>query len=105
MLPSRPGQPSQPAPSGKHPSVPAADPLEDPDVYASILSALLAEKNPLRLLTGDLARMLDELLHIGRKRQHAEQHLARLQHQLDRMESGFARVNPKTIGQRLNKVR
>lgn len=77
----------------------------DPYIYANILNGLMQERNPLQSIWGDIHRMTQFMINLGKTRKMAQQRLEILNQQIAKVEQDMSSVNPPTAGTRLNKLR
>lgn len=77
----------------------------DPYMYAAALNSFMVERNPIQVLVGDVARMIGVVANLGKTRKVAQQRIDQLQAQVQKVEQDIAHVNPKTVGNRLDKLR
>lgn len=80
-------------------------PGQDPFMYASILNAFITDRNPIQVLVGDVAHMFKVVTNLGKNRKLAQIRIEQLQQQVSKVENNMASVNPKTTGNRLDKLR
>lgn len=83
----------------------ASAPSSDPFLYAASLNSFITERNPFQVLTGDLLHLIKTIANLGKNRKIAQQRIEHLQTQVEKVESNIAHVNPKIIGNRLDKLR
>lgn len=84
---------------------PTANTSNDPYIYASILGSYVEDRNPLQIIVGDIQRMVNVVVNIGKTRKAAQMKIDQIQAQVTRMESHMAEVHPKTTGHRIDKLR
>ncbi|HEY9746940.1 MAG TPA: hypothetical protein V6C99_12065 [Oculatellaceae cyanobacterium] len=77
----------------------------DPILYASALTNLMNERNPIQTVVGDIQRMVNVIANLGKTRKMAAMRIEQLETQLARIEQQIAEVNPQLDGRRLNKLR
>lgn len=77
----------------------------DPYMVAALISNLVTERNPIQAIVGDFSRMLGVLANLGKTRQVAQQRIEQLQAQVSRVEGQIEGVNPKTTGNRFDRLR
>lgn len=77
----------------------------DPYMYAAALNSFMVERNPIQILVGDVARMIGVVMNLGKTRKMAQQRIDQLQAQVHKVERDITHVNPKTVGNRLDKLR
>jgi len=77
----------------------------DPYIYANILNGLIQERNPLQSIWGDIHRMTQFMINLGKTRKMAQQRLEILNQQIAKVEEDMNSVNPTSVGNRLNKLR
>lgn len=77
----------------------------DPILYASVLTNLMNERNPIQTVVGDIQRMVNVIANLGKTRKMAAMRIEQLETQLARIEQQIAEVNPQLDGRRLNKLR
>jgi len=77
----------------------------DPYIYANILNGLIQERNPLQSIWGDIHRMTQFMINLGKTRKMAQQRLEILNQQIAKVEEDMKSVNPTSVGNRLNKLR
>lgn len=93
-------------PDGGKPGAPNPVPqAQDPFMVASILNAFITDRNPIQVLVGDVAHMLNVVANLGKNRKLAQMRIEQLQQQVNKVESNIASVNPKEAGTRLDKLR
>lgn len=84
------------------------NPLEqpaDPFLYAASLNSFMTERNPFQILVGDMLHLIKTLTNLGKNRRIAQQRIEHIQAQVEKVESNIAHVNPKILGNRLDKLR
>lgn len=86
-------------------SQPSGQPPVDPYLYAASLNSFMTERNPVQILVGDVGRMIKTIANLGKNRKVAQQRIQQLQAQVHKVESDIAQGNPKTVGNRLDKLR
>lgn len=86
-------------------SQPPDQPPVDPYLYAASLNSFMTERNPVQILVGDMGRMIQTVVNLGKNRKIAQQRIQQLQAQVDKVESDIAQGNPKSVGTRLDKLR
>lgn len=77
----------------------------DPLLYAASLNAFVTERNPIHILVGDMVRLIKTVVNLGQTRKIAQQRIHQLQNQVHKLERDMAQVSPKTVGNRLDKLR
>ncbi|MCE3234934.1 MAG: hypothetical protein K0Q50_1114 [Vampirovibrio sp.] len=88
-------------PAGKHQEATGQDPF----MVASIVNAFITDRNPIQVLVGDVAHMLNVVANLGKNRKLAQSRIEQLQQQVAKVEKNIASVNPKEAGNRLDKLR
>jgi|GEM_PF-2247858 len=88
-------------PAGKHQEATSQDPF----MVASIVNAFITDRNPIQVLVGDVAHMLNVVANLGKNRKLAQSRIEQLQQQVAKVEKNIASVNPKEAGNRLDKLR
>lgn len=88
-------------PAGKHQKATGQDPF----MVASIVNAFITDRNPIQVLVGDVAHMLNVVANLGKNRKLAQSRIEQLQQQVAKVEKNIASVNPKEAGNRLDKLR
>jgi hypothetical protein len=78
---------------------------QDPFIYASILNAFITDRNPIQILVGDFTHMFKVITNLGKNRHLAQMRIEQLQDQVSKVEGSIASVNPKKMGNRLDKLR
>jgi hypothetical protein len=78
---------------------------KDPFLYAASLNSFITERNPFQVLTGDLLHLIKTIINLGKNRKIAQQRIEHFQTQVEKLEDNIAHVNPKIIGNRLDKLR
>lgn len=84
---------------------PQSQPDTDPYMYAAALNSFMVERNPIQVLVGDVAHMLNVVMNLGKTRKMAQQRIDQIQAQVRKVEHDIAYVNPKMVGNRLDKLR
>jgi hypothetical protein len=74
-------------------------------MYAASLDSFITERNPFQVLTGDLLPLIKTIANLGENRKIAQQRIKHLQTQVEKVEGNIAHVNPKIIGNRLDRLR
>ena len=77
----------------------------DPLMVASSLNSLMTDRNPLQVLVGEMLHMVKVITNLGKNRKLAQTRIEQLQAQMEKVERNMATVNPKTSGNRLDKLR
>ena len=77
----------------------------DPSIYASSLSGLMMDRNPLQNIWTDLTRMVMTIVTLGKTRKLAQQRLEQLNQKIIQIEQDMTSVNPPQEGTRFNKLR
>jgi uncharacterized protein involved in exopolysaccharide biosynthesis len=77
----------------------------DAILYASALDNLIAERNPIQAIVGDIQHMVKVLTNLGQTRKIAAARIEQLEKQVESIEQQIASVNPQVYGQRFNKLR
>ncbi len=75
----------------------------DAYTYANMLSRM--NRNPIEVIVGDLSRMVNVIANLGKNRKLAQARIEQLQDRVNRVEAYIEMVNPKTTGNRLDKLR
>jgi len=89
----------------RHPPPHPGNQNPDPFIYATLLNAFITDRNPLQILVGDIAHMVKVITNLGKNRKLAQMRIDQLQQQIDKVEGDIATVNPKSTGNRLDKMR
>lgn len=74
-------------------------------LYASAMNNLMAERNPIQTIVGDLQHMVKVLTNLGQTKKMAAARIEQLEKQVASIEQQIASVNPQVYGQRFNKLR
>ncbi|WP_373531980.1 hypothetical protein [Vampirovibrio sp.] len=77
----------------------------DPFLYAASLNSFITERNPFQVLTGDMLHLIKTVVNLGKNRKIAQQRIDQMQAQVEKVEGDIAYVNPKSMGNRLDKFR
>lgn len=89
----------------KPPTSKQADQPVDPFMMASAINSFVVERNPIKVLVGDIAHTIKVVANLGKTRKLAQRRIDQLQSQMEKVEQNIAHVHPKAIGNRLDKMR
>lgn len=77
----------------------------DPFIVASLMGSYLNDRNPIQVLTGEITRMVSIVANLNKTREMAQKRIDQLQEQVNQVEANIQQINPKTAGNRFDRLR